>query len=751
METSGWIKAGALVLAIVMAVSLGTAVRSEAAVRIGAERIELTTRGAGVEVRRDPLRITFTDGRGRPVLSELQGTRRASRLVPPVPRSQFAIADSPPPTLYAPLTFLVGSTGIEQTPGNIWEGTLRSVTEGGTEYGATAVRAARRSGPGVRLVLATSDPSGRRLVVRLAPGPSPGTIALSAAPNDPEGVAAIGDSFSSAGSEAFRGFGGRHDRLDQRGTEFYNWTQQENLSSGSASAFTPVVPGGEDHLFPNGPHAAYYVQSSFISSSGYGFLLDRDELSHWRLASDRPDAWQVQSFGSRLDYVVAPGTAPEAIGKITSISGRQRVPPRWALGQILDREVIYENDSPSKYEAEVRQDLADFDRYGIHPSAYRIEGWQFLPDDVLAEIIAELRRRGIHPMVYFRAFVGKDEIGTDDPSAYDEALAKGYVATHADGTPYTFTSNFNADGAQIDFTDPDAVAWWQDRVRRALQLGADGFMQDFGEQVLSDMHFADGSTGATMHNRLPVLFHRATFEAVRRFERSHPGRHIFYFTRAGYSGSPGSARWEFANFPGDETTDWTRSSGLASLTPDMLNRGIGGAYGFSTDIGGYFDVALYQPTTKELFIRWAQWAALSPMFRLHGSVGAGVHMPWTFDEETLDRYRALARLHERAIPLIQRLWKRARRTGIPIARPLWLSYPKDPAAASQDQEWLLGPDLLVAPVVEQGASTRRVHFPRGCWRTRGGERYSGPSDVTVAAPLSRLPFFIRCGAHPLDR
>src|SRR5699024_9689327 len=127
---------------------------------------------------------------------------------------------------------------------------------------------------------------------------------------------------------------------------------------------------------------------------------------------------------------------------------------------------------------------------------------------------------------------------------------------------YTFISNFSANGAQIDFTDPAAVRWWKGRIRTALKLGAEGFMQDFGEQVQTGMQFDDGSTGASMHNRLPVLFHKATSEVVEAFEKRHPDRKIFYFTRAGYSGSPGSARYEFANFPGDETTDWTRSAGL---------------------------------------------------------------------------------------------------------------------------------------------------------------------------------------------
>jgi alpha-D-xyloside xylohydrolase len=273
-------------------------------------------------------------------------------------------------------------------------------------------------------------------------------------------------------------------------------------------------------------------------------------------------------------------------------------------------------------------------------------------------------------------------------------------------------------------------------------------MQDFGEQVQVGMHFDDGSTGATMHNRLPVLFHRATAAAVRSFERRHPGRRIYWFTRSGYSGTPGSTRYEMANFPGDETTDWSRSAGLASLTTDMLNRAIGGAYGFTTDIGGFFDIP-YGATGKELFVRWAEWAALSPFFRIHGSVAAGTHTPWSYDARTLRIYKGLARLHRRAEPLILRLWRAARRTGMPVTRPLWLQYPNDHRAAAQDQEWLLGRSILVAPVVAEGAASRMVYFPPGCWRSRDGERHRGPASVEVAAPLGTLPWFSRCGTRPL--
>jgi alpha-glucosidase (family GH31 glycosyl hydrolase) len=700
-------------------------------------------------VTRAPFGIRFLDSGGRTVLREAASSPIPFP-VPPAPQLEFGTISPPPPTLYAPLTFLVGSHSVSQTPGGQWEGTLSSVTEGGIEYSAQAVVAARAQRDELVLTLSTNDPTGRQLNLTLAPVRGHDAIAVRVRPSTASDVAAMSDSFASTPGEAFHGFGGRHNAIDEHGAEFYNWLQQENVSSGSAQGITAVTsPGRDTYLFPNGPEAAYYVQSSFVSSHGYGFLLERNEISHWRLDSDRPDAWQTEAAAPALDYVVVPAAVSQAVAELTRITGRQPVPPTWAAGSLYDRLVKYPSDPASQYEREVQSDIDNIRRYHLHVDGYRIEGWTELPPADLAAFIGELKVLHIHPLLYFRAFVGQDRTGTEGTADYDYAVSHGYVATRSDGRPYIFVSNFNAPAVQIDFTNPAAVAWWQRRIRAALNLGADGFMQDFGEQVLLNMHFHDGETGATMHNRLPVLYDRATRQVVDEYQRTHPGRRIFFFTRAGYTGNPGDAAYESANFPGDETTDWSRASGLASLTTDMLNRAIGGAYGYSTDIGGYFDVGPYEATTHELFLRWAEWAALSPLFRLHGSVAAGTHGPWTYDVRTVKAYAALTSLHLRARSLILKLWHQADVTGMPVTRPLWLQYPADPVAARQDQEWLLGPEVLVAPVVTEGATSRQVYFPRGCWRSPvSGRRYGGPSSRTVAAPLNQLPYFFRCGTRP---
>lgn len=732
---------------------------------IGRQRIAVIANGARAVIARAPFRITFQNADGGSVLAEVASPPAPlPTLVPPAPQSvsppalggvtlpslaQIPASPLPAPTTvqdsptrYAPLAFLVGVEQPVAQPGGEWGGDLASVERSGVEYSARNVVSATPRGTGVRLAVSTDDPTGRQLIVTVAPDGA-GAIRVSAVPSDPTGVAAMADSFSSAPSEAFHGFGGRHNALDQHGQDFYNWIDQEDVGEGSLGS------ADSTYLFPDGPQAAYYAQSSFVSNRGYGFLLNQGALSRWRLDSDRPDAWQTEVAAPALDYVVAPGSMDHAAATLTWITGRQRVPPDWGLGPMFDREVAYPSETPATYEAQVDSDLQNIARYHLPLRAYRIEGWQFVPRSFLESVIARLHARGVKALLYFRAFVGQDNIGTDDPAEFNVAVDNGYVAETASGQPYIFVSNFNEPAALIDFTNPAARRWWAQRIDAALNLGADGFMLDFGEQVQPAMRFADGSTGDEMHNRYPIVYQQATRAAVNAYARSHPGRSFFFFTRSGYTGDPGTAADENANFPGDETTDWSAASGLASQTPDMLNRAIGGAYGFGTDIGGYFDIGPFQPTTKELFLRWAEWAALSPVFRLHGSVSAGVHAPWTYDQQTVDIYNALSDLHLSAEPLILKLWAEAVKTGIPPTEPLYLAYPDDPRAAAQDQEWLLGPDVLVAPVVTEGAGSRAIYFPRGCWRRPAdGQVVHGPRELTTGAALADLPFYFRCGTQP---
>jgi alpha-glucosidase len=733
---------GAALVVAAAALALACAPPALASVTIRTSEVVVSAPRASAVIARDPFRLSVREASGEVALAEVPNSLPGPMLVPPtVDPVPPGVDNESTPTLYAPLSFLVGTETFQQYSGLVWGGDPLSGLRAGIAYSARRVLQAQRSGAGVRLVVSTSDPTGRELVVTVAPLGA-GAIQVSATPDPATGVVEMGDSFASGPDEQFFGFGGRQERLDQRGQVFSDWVEEENLGGTQGQPAT-----GPASLFPNGPGAAYFPQPQFVSSHPYGFLLAEPQLSRFKLDADRPDAWNVSASAASLDYIVAPGSAPQAIRTLTALTGREPVPPEWALGPMLDREVRNLDETQSDYEANVTADLQNIVRYQLPLTAYRLEGWAISSDDdgfsiptevtlpFQAAVFKRLRRLHIHPLVYMRSWIKEGSAPAQ----------QGLLATTSTGQPYYTTGTQLQPIGLLDFTNPAAVKFWQQEVAKALNMGADGFEQDFGEEVLDDMHFADGESGVTMHNRYPVLYAQATREELTRYARAHPHwTPAFFYMRSGYSGLPGSAAYDGGNWGGDETTDWGHASGLQAQTSEMLGEAVGGAYGFGTP-----------PTTKQLFIRWAEWAALTPVFRLHGAGRTGTHTPWSFDLQTVKIYNAISRLHLAAAPLILKLWRAADRTGMPITRPLWLQYPDDPRAVAQDQEWLLGENVLVAPVVTEGASERQVYFPAGCWRAPGGatapadrRRYRGPLEAGVRAPVGTLPYFFRCGTQP---
>jgi alpha-glucosidase (family GH31 glycosyl hydrolase) len=732
-------------------------------------KIVVRSGAAKAVIERSPYRLSIGPLRSAPI-----GPVR--ELPPTADPEPFSLERERDNAVYRPLAFEVGQETRGQWDGVYWAGDMLFSRRSGTVYSARRVVGVHRHGRGVRLLVATNDPSGRRLVVLVTPDRA-GGIRVRARLSSARGVISIADSFVRGRGEAFRGFGGRHAGLDQAGRKLYGWVEQENFGGPATLAQTALLPsltslgspfefaelgvppitdstdfpGGRSHyLFPGGPGGAYYVQNQFISSRGYAFLLNDDAFTRWRMGNDNSRRWQVQASAAKLDYTVFPGDGARAVRRLTSVTGRHQRPPAWAERATISRPITNDGkETPATYRAKIEADLREIERRRPPIGMYAFEGWGLLDPGFVRSTIRRLHRMGIRAQLYRRAYVSNDELLTQPAGDWDYVRSHGLVAKDASGQPAIFHTGLNsAPAVLLDFTNPATVRWWQRRLDLMLGMGADGFMQDFGEQVLDGMRFHDGSAGAQMHNRFPRLYHSVTRRLVDRYERRHH-RQVFWFTRSGFSGRPGSAAYEESNFPGDETSDWSAASGLASLAPDMLNRAVGGAFGFNDDIGGYASL-FTGPPGAELFTRWSQWSALVPFFRVHSSAQNSPRFPWSYDAATYARWRRMAVLHNRAVPYMQRLWKGARRTGMPPTRPLWLAYPHDGRAARQDQEWLLGPDVLVAPVVEQGARSRRVYFPRGCWRAvdSGERRYRGPRSTRVAAPLGRLPYFFRCGKRP---
>lgn len=722
-----------------------------AQVIVGDEVLELRTAAGRVEIHRAPIALRVVDAGGREVLASAPTPALGAqpRLLD-LPRAPGGVDLPEQAPLYAPFSFLVGQVLTLQFPATFWTANLLASGSLGIEYRLDAVESVTPTERGFELQVSTTDPSGRMAVLRVESDENETfAVSLRLAPVNQQ-IALVGAAFASGEGEAFRGFGGRRNALDQRGFTFVNWAEEFHQTPEQV----PVAENAlfrEHFQFPTGPQGAYYVQSLFHSPRGYGVLLDRDELSVWRMASDRDDAWQVDVAGGALDLVIAPGNPAQTVEKLSGLNGRHRLPPRWALGPMLSEAVIANGDSTADYRARVEESLQMIEDLELPVSAFLFEGWFGLQDEgVLEDVIARLRAQGIRPVTYFKAFVDSSNGPFEEAEVFETALAEGLVAQTALGTPFLFGSPLGVGGdlaALIDFTHPAARTRWRERLRFALDLGIEGWMQDFGEQSFAGMVFADGSTGIEMHNRYARLYHQTTREVLDDYLLEHPEREPWFFVRNGSSGRPGSAAFESASWSGDNTADWSRASGIGSIIPDMLNRSVGGAYGFVSEIGGYIDTFGRPP--KELFIRWAQLASLSPVHRVHGGPVNGTHMPWRYDAETVEAWRVTAQRHIAAQPLILELWREAFETGMPITRPLWLAYPDDPQAAKQDQQFLLGSEVLVAPVVTPGATSRTVYFPNGCWRhPETGDTFEGPASIEVEAPITQLPYYFRCGTAP---
>ena len=354
---------------------------------------------------------------------------------------------------------------------------------------------------------------------------------------------------------------------------------------------------------------------------------------------------------------------------------------------------------------------------------------------------------------------------------YTAREAEFYVKSASNGQDHQITTNRGGISNLIDFTSDAVVPFWSDQLARMFDAGIDSFMHDFGELTTDDMRFAEGENITASHNLFAFKYQKAARLAIDRYARQHPERKDFtpyFFARAGMTGS---CAFTPGVFPGDESTNWDAGHGLPSVIPAMLNLSLSGCYAFTTDVGGYFDFVAPR-TSEELFIRWSQLAALTPVMRIHNSTFNGSVFPWTWEDgkgpqakayDTAEIFRRYARLKVRLIPLVDAWAAMAATTGdIGPVRPLILE-DLSAAAMAVDYQWLLGEDLLVAPVVQEAAREQIVYFPSGArWMqvrvndlgelVGGSDIFEGGSSATVPldAELADIPLFIRCGGAYLN-
>jgi len=474
---------------------------------------------------------------------------------------------------------------------------------------------------------------------------------------------------------------------------------------------------------------AYKNVPFIVGNRGYGIFVDVPTAVTFHLGSRSNRTYTIEAEGQELDYYFIVGTPKEIVAGYTDLTGKAAVPPEWAFGLWASTYFIEATD------ATVREQTQRFRSEGIPCDVYNFDCfWQrrFMwcdfewdgarfPDP--PRLLKELHQQGFRVCLWENPY-----ISTQSP-LYQDLAAKGYLLRRPDGSAYEslLWSQRSERGmglcAMLDFTNPEAVAWFRETHERLLAQGADTFKADFAEEIPTDARFHNGLTGAEMHNPYPLLFQREVFEAI----RAHHGRAVIWAR----SGAPGSQRYPI-HWSGDPECTFVD---LANNLRGGLASAMSGFAHWSQDIGGFWG-----DPSPELYIRWAQCGFLSPLSRIHGATARD---PWLFGEDALRIFRRYARFRSRLVPYLYSYAWEAAETGTPLIRPMVLEFPDDPAGYAFDLQYCLGRELLVSPVVHTDGWVT-TYLPQGRWMDWWtGTMHEGSTTIRRQVPLEEIPLYVR--------
>ena len=591
------------------------------------------------------------------------------------------------------------------------------------------------------------------LLVRLRPA-GEGVIAIDVVA--PSGTGATAAPFVAEPGERFFGTGERSDAVDRRGRETENYVADGPYREEDRQYVKASVPPWAER---DRDDATYYPVPWVLSSRGWGVLVDEDVTSRVRAAVVGSDRWDVEADGARLRLRVFAGPAPaDALRRFTQSTGRQpEAQAPWTYGP------WFQTGQPNVVPPEEEAAIIKAQRDAGVPVSVGETQMHHLPcgahegrEALERERNLMFHRAGLARLVYFNP-----SVCVSYREVYDRAAAAGALQRTPGGPPFSYPAFVGGSGpagftqeplAQFDFTHPATEAIYADLVREAVTLGADGWMEDFGESTPPGIVQHDGSTGDAAHNRYPVDYHCALQRIARGL-----GRPLVRFQRSGWSGA---ARCAEVVWGGDPTTLWG-FDGLSSAVTQVLSIGLSGVSRWGTDIGGYNSFGAGagrakpgntedETLTPELLTRWIELGALVPVMRTKRSGIAipSYRRPQVYEPSHLPVWKKLTTLHHELNPYLRAADEEHRRSGLPIVRHLVLAHPEREAARRADDQWLLGPDLLAAPVVKPGVKERRAWLPPGVWvdwwhpeRVLDGDR-----EHVLPAPLGEPPLLVRAGA-----
>lgn len=572
-------------------------------------------------------------------------------------------------------------------------------------------------------------------------------------------------------TETYYGFGEKALPFSRDGQAIVNWNTD-------AYAYGP----GTDPIYQSIP---FFIALNMGKS--YGLFFNNTFRTNFDMGKAAPDKYSFSAPGGELDYFIFTGgrdrTPRQILQDYADLTGKTPLPPLWALGNQQSRFSYFP-------ESRVREIADGFRRRKIpcdviyldidSMDGFRVFTWnrEFFPNP--RKLTDDLHEKGFRSVIIVDPAVKADE----NYAVYKDAKTQGLSVKNADGTDFV-GQVWAGKSVFPDFANPKTRQWFGEQYKGYISDGIDGFWNDMNEPSnfpdwqglqepigmnhpqktlpLDARHTLDSKiarsadmskvytdktsgkqytplktiessgTHARFHNVYGMLMAQSTFEGVRKLR---PDARPFVLTRAGFSGIQRYA----AVWTGDNVASWEH---LRLSLPMLLNFSVSGVPFIGADVGGYAG-----NPSGELYARWLQAASFTPFLRSHSEKGAANKEPWEYGDEFTRVNRQTIELRYQFLPYLYTLFYEHERTGQPVLRPLWYEYPKDYRTYLLEDEYLVGRDLLVAPVLNEGQRRRGVYFPAGDdWRDwQTGEIYKGGNWAEVGAPLDKLPVFVRVGA-----
>ncbi|MCR4674551.1 MAG: alpha-glucosidase [Lachnospiraceae bacterium] len=485
-------------------------------------------------------------------------------------------------------------------------------------------------------------------------------------------------------------------------------------------------------------YESYYAQPTFTSSDKYYVHVYTNAYSEFDFSKPDSITFYLQEAPH---FVMESGKSFEEVSeKLSALLGRVDALPDWIYdGAILavqegceaiDKKLKKAQDAGVRVCGIWSQDWSGCRRTGF---GYQVM-WNWEWDKELYvdldKKIKEWDTKGVKFLGYINPFMAIEK------RLYEYASKKGYCVKDKEGKDYLVTiTTFPA--AMIDFTNPEAYEWYKGLIKEnMIGLGLGGWMADFGEYLPVDAVLYSGEDAAVIHNQWPAIWAKMNREAIR--ECGKEGE-VFFFTRAGHTGTIASSTMMWT---GDQHVDWSVDDGLISTVPATLSLAMSG-YGVThSDAGGYTTYGKLLSRSKELLMRWEEMNAFTPLLRTHEGNQPVNDVQFDDDLELLNQMAKCSQMHFALKSYLIDLVKDQTKKGTPVMRPLFYHY-DEPLAYTEMTEYLLGRDMLVAPIYEEGTTSRQVYLPEDTWVHLFTKKEYKGGNYSIEAPMGCPPVFIK--------